>query len=179
MSKDKIHNAIRILSGMHSYDKVFMFDAIVNGSVNESTRTVNVTMLGGESSNDLDVRLMSSVDDGMFIYPKGGSTVTIIMSDKTDPYIVGYSEIEKIVWFGGEYGNVPIVKHPSDSNKGLTARLNKLEDFVKDLSNKYNSHTHTTTCAAGPGTATTTLQQETGVIINTTDSDISHPNIEH
>lgn len=179
MSKDKIHNAIRILSGMSSYDRVYMFDAIVNGSVDEEKRTVNVIMIGGNSSNDLDVRLMSSVDDGALIYPKDGSTVTVVMSEKTDPFIVGFSEIEKIVWLGGDYESVPIVKHPTDNNKGVTARLNKIEDALKNLINKFNSHTHTTTCAAGPGSATPTPTQDTDIIVNTSNADISHPNITH
>ena len=180
MSKDKIYNAIRTLVGADINDKVFTFDAEVTGSVNAERRTVNVTMVGGTSSNEIEVRIMSSVDDGCLFYPKEGSTVTVLMSDRTDPLIVGYSEIERIKWLGGEYEGVPIVKHPTDSNKGLVKRLNLVENKLRDLQQILSSPTWTVI----PNDGGAALQVAAATwcatpLTITAQSDIEHPNHSH
>jgi hypothetical protein len=84
-----------------------------------------------------------------------------------------YSEIEKIIWLGGENGGVPLAKE-------LTTKIKALEDILNDLITKYNSHVHATTCGAGAGTAAATTSLETQSITQgIQQSDIEHPNITH
>lgn len=173
-----IQTSIRKLAGVDLADSVKMFDAKVI-LVNESERTVNVQMIGGKSSNELTVRLMATVNDGCYIIPKTDSTVVVAMSTHVEPYVAMYSDVEKIIWLGGYFDGVPIVTHPTDSNKGLLKRINNLENKLTSLQGKYNSHVHTTTCGAGAGTASSTPQQEAGNLTPTTQHDIEHPNITH
>jgi hypothetical protein len=169
----EIKAAIREIVGMNQSSPIRTFDAEVTSAVNDDTRTCDVVMIGGKSSNTLTVRVMASVDDGALFYPVVGSTVIVTMSDFVEPYISMYSEIEKIVWLGGENGGVPLAKE-------LTTKIKALEDLLNDLITKYNSHVHVTTCSAGSGTATATTSLETQSITQgIQQSDIEHPNITH
>ena len=112
-------------------------------------------MLGGNSSNEINVRLMASVDDGSFMVPKVGSTIVVSMSSFVEPFAVMYSEIENIIWLGGSYGEVPIVTHPTDANKGLLIKIRNIESLLNHLITNYNAHTHVLTLSAGTGTAAT------------------------
>lgn len=179
MSANSIHNAIQILAGTKGKANVYVFDATVTGSVDEAKRTVKVTMVGGQSSNELDVRLMSSVDDGAFIYPADNSTVTVLMSEFMEPIIIGYSEVEKITWLGGDYEEVPIVVHPTNPNKGLLKKINDLEDKIKDLQLIFST---TWTPVPNDGGAALKVAAATWAAtpyINTTQADISHDKIKH
>jgi len=91
-------------------------------------------------------------------------------------------DIEGIVWLGGEYGGVPIVVDRNNPNNGLLTKVNNLENLLNDLISKYNSHTHKTTCPAGPGNALSPLPPDTETTTLspiTSQPDISHPNITH
>jgi hypothetical protein len=176
---NEIKDLIQQLAGTYLQDKVHLFDAEII-SVDETARTCVVQMIGGESSNEIIVRLMASVDDGSFIIPKVGSTVVVSMSDHLKPFVSMFSEVEKIIWLGGEYEGVPIVKHPSNSNKGILKKINNLENLVNDLISKYNAHTHTSACTAGGSTTVPTTSIETQTIAPiTAQSDIEHPLIKH
>lgn len=178
MSKD-IQTLIQELANPGKRDLVSLFDAEVK-SVDLPSRTCIVYMLGGNASNEIQVRLMASVDDGSFMIPKVGSTVVVSMSSYVEPFVSMYSEIESIVWLGGEYEEVPIVKHPSDANKGLLIKIRNIESLLNHLITNYNDHTHVLTLSAGTGTAAPTITQETGSISpTTTQADISHTKIKH
>ena len=127
-----IQSSIRKLAGVDLADSVKMFDAKVI-LVNENERTVQVEMIGGKSANKITARLMASLDDGCYIIPKTDSTVIIAMSTHVDPYVAMYSDVLKITWLGGYYDGVPIVKHPTDTNKGLLKKINNLENQINDI----------------------------------------------
>ena len=169
---------IQEIAGTRLTASTILFDAKVV-SVNSNARTCVVERIGGNTSGTLTVRLMASVDDGALMIPATDSTVIVVMSEFVEPYIAMYSEIDRIVWLGGDYDGVPIVTHPTNVNKGLLKRLNNLEDTLKSLIIKFNSHVHVTTCGAGAGTAAITVAPETTVIVNTAQADIEHPNITH
>ncbi len=168
---------IQKAAGSFMTDKVYFFDAEVL-SVDNDTRTCDVVTIGGKSSNELTVRLMATVDDGEYKIPKVGSTVVVFGSDRVDPVIIMYSEIESITWLGGEYGGVPIVTHPTNVNKGLLKKINNLEHIVNDLISKYNVHTHAGVTAGASVTAVPSVL-ETNILTDTVASDIEHPKIEH
>lgn len=180
----EVATLIQKLAGTHRIANCYLTDAIVK-SVNVSTRMCVVETLGGKVSSSLTVRLMASVDDGCFIIPAVDSTIVILFSEQVAPIALMYSEVERITWLGGEYDGVPIVKHPTNTNKGLLKKIQNLENLLNDLITKFNSHTHILTIAAqagsgGTGTAAPTTTQETGTISPTTvQADIEHPNIKH
>jgi hypothetical protein len=181
MSSDRdIREAVEHLADTNKQDKIFLFDAEVL-SVDADNRICSCVSTSGKTSNQLDnVRLMSSVDDGLLFIPAVGSTVTIILSTFTLPLIIQYSEIEKVIFRGGDlFGMVKV--------KELTDKLNAVEDFAKglqtklnDLVSKYNSHTHILTLSSGTGTAaptTTSETPDTDTLNNTQQSDIENTNI--
>ena len=126
-----IAQAIQTLSGA-SGGRLWAADARVV-SVSQSDRTCVVELQDGQSSNTLTARLMASVDDGCLMLPAVDSTVVVHGGDRVKPYVAMMSEVDEIVWLGGEYDGVPIVKDPGNANKGLLKRLNNLEDQVNDL----------------------------------------------
>lgn len=174
--------AIRTIAGVNLKDNLHLADAEVL-SVDVSNRTAQVQLIHGDSNQIITARLMSSVADGCLYIPKTeGNTVVIAYSDYVEPYIALHGDIDSIVWLGGEYEGVPIVIDPNNANNGLLKKINNLENLLNDLISKYNSHTHKTTCPAGPGNALSPLPPDTETsTINplTAQLDISHPNITH
>lgn len=175
----EIAEYIREIAGTNLKAQMTMFDAkVISVSVDE--RTCVVERIGGKTSGRLTARLMASVDDGCLMVPTVDSTVIICMSEFVEPYVAMYSGIDSIVWLGGEYDGVPIVKDPNNANKGLLKRLNNLEDALKSLIDNYNAHTHVYSPGALTAIATAVSSApETTIIVNTSQSDIEHPNITH
>jgi hypothetical protein len=114
----EIKNAINTLVGIE--DMVYFNDCEVV-STDEGERTCNVQ----NGVNEITVRLMPVVDDGVLIMPAVGSIVTVLQSDKYDPVIVQYSEVEKIILMGGD-------------NKGLV-KVVELKNKLNALENQMNS----------------------------------------
>lgn len=174
--------AIRTIAGTQLSDKLHLTDAEVI-SVDIDNRTAQVQLIHGESNQIITARLMASVSDGCLYIPKTeGNTVIVAYSEYVEPYIALHGDIESIVWLGGEYEGVPIVIDPNNANNGLLAKINNLENLLNDLISKYNSHTHKTTCPAGPGNALSPLPPDTETTTIspiTSQPDISHPNITH
>ena len=172
-----IQSSIRKLAGVDLADSVKMFDAKVI-LVNENERTVQVEMIGGKSANKITARLMASLDDGCYIIPKTDSTVIIAMSTHVEPYVAMYSDVLKITWLGGYYDGVPIVKHPTDTNKGLLKKINNLENQINDILQILK----TTTIPLAPSGTYPFAPLYTAVnpiAPVTSQTDIEHPNILH
>lgn len=131
MSDARIRDAINIITGNNLADKVYAIDATVI-SVDEGKRTAEVQVVSGKANNTITARLMSSKDDGLLIIPTVDSTVCVILSDFTAPYISQYSGIDKIIFKGGDLGG--LVKVVS-----LTDRLNKIEQDNNDLKQVFSS----------------------------------------
>lgn len=136
-----------------------------------------------------DVWLMPEICDGILYVPTVGSTVIIENNANLQPYIVMWSEIDKILWVGGGSAiqiDSDGIKLNGDAFDGLvkvaklTEKLNDIENLLNDLITKYNSHTHILTLTMGTGTAATTLAQETGTIAPiTSQSDIENTKVKH
>jgi hypothetical protein len=123
--------AISQLAGTHNQDNVFIFDAVVN-SIDKPNRMCNVTKVGGETSGQLDVRLMASKDDGCYVIPIVDSNVIVIGSNNVTPFIAQFSEVDSIEWLGGENDGVPLVNP-------LLEKLNNLEDDINTLKSAFSN----------------------------------------
>lgn len=123
--------AISQLAGTHNQDNVFMFDAVVN-SIDKPNRMCNVTKVGGETSGQLDVRLMASKDDGCYVIPMVDSNVIVIGSNNVTAFVAQFSEVESIEWLGGENDGVPLVNP-------LLEKLNNLENDINTLKSAFSS----------------------------------------
>jgi len=170
MSDRAIQETIQILAGTHLSDKVYAVDATVV-SVDESKRNCIVRVISGKANNEFTARLMCAIDDGVLVIPLVDSTVSIVMSDFTTPYVSQYSGIEKIVLRGGDLGGLVKVIE-------LTEKLNNLEQLLNDLVTKYNSHTHSGVSTGG-GMSGVTTALETGTLTPTQRSEIENEQITH
>lgn len=119
----EIKNAVNTLVGIE--DMVYFNDCEVV-STNEDERTCIVQ----NGVNEIEVRLMPVIDDGILIMPVIGSTVSVLQSDRYDPVIVQYSEVEKIILMGGD--NKGLVKVVELKNK-LNAVENQLNSILNIL----------------------------------------------
>lgn len=168
MSDRSIRESIQYLAGNHQTDHVILVDATVE-SVDENGRTCEcISVTGSVGSPIPGVRLMASVDDGVLIIPAIGSTVVIAQSIFTDPIVVSYSEIEKIILRGGDLGGLVKVIE-------LTQKLNNLENLLNDLINKFNIHTHNVTSTGAP--TGPNLLPEAQTLTPTVRTDIENENI--
>lgn len=159
----EIKNAINTLVGIE--DMVYFNDCEVV-STDEGERTCNVQ----NGVNEITVRLMPVVDDGVLIMPVVGSIVTVLQSDKYDPVIVQYSEVEKIILMGGD--NKGLVKVVELKNK-----LNALENQMNSILNVLKT---TSIPLASSGTYPfAPLYASINPLTPTQQTDIENPLIKH
>lgn len=163
-----IATAIRMITNTHLTDKVRMFDAEVN-SVSMTDRTCEVTMIGGKSANTLTVRLMASADDGLLMKPTIGSTIVVMMSEYTAPFVAKYSGVDSITMLGGDLKGLVKVDD-------LVTQLNNLENDITNLKNAF------TTWAVTPNDGGAALKLASASwagspIINTQASNLENTNI--
>lgn len=190
----QIKYLIQQIAGTYGKANVKLFDAIIQkGSINKDERTCIVDSVDGSLDN-LVVRYMLDVSDGDTSIPLEETTVTIAMTDFTDPYIVKSTWLseklfvvgeqsydilkDKQVFNDGKYGGIPIVKDPDNSNAGLLKKINQLEEKYNDLLTSCKSVTIT---LAPTGTFPTASFYTTNTPISPTtkEVDISNPNITH
>ena len=142
-----LKQATQKVTGVHGKDHVQLLTCSVD-SVDIPSRSCMVTPLNG-TFDSFPVQLMAEIDDGILIIPAEGSTVKVLFSDLNAPTAIQFSQIDKVLMISGDqtyslmnglqqfndgsYGGIPIVKDPSDSDAGLLARLNKIEDDNKNL----------------------------------------------
>lgn len=122
----QLSELIQTLAGTSLADTVYTFDAEVD-SVDVDSRTCVCTVISGKAPVTLTgVRMMADLDDGLLIIPVQGSTVTLITSKYTEPYISSYSEVEKFIFMGGDLGGMVKVE-------SVLASLNALEKDIQQL----------------------------------------------
>ena len=175
MSDAATKNMIKTLLGIT--DTISVFDAKVL-SVDSAKRECTVSAVTGKSANEIKVRLMATVDDGSLLLPKVGSNIIVSFSDHVHPFVSMFSEVESIVWLGGEYEGVPIVKHPTNSNKGLLKKINNLENQINDILQVLK----TTTIPLAPSGTYAFASLYASILPLTpitSQTDIEHPNIKH
>jgi hypothetical protein len=188
MSDRNIIQAIQTLAGTYNADIVHLIAAEVD-SVDISKRTCNVTTVSGKNQTAIEnVKLMSAIDDGVLFIPSIGSTVMVLFSNYNLPFVVQYSELDKILLISGS-SQLQIIDGKimlNDGSKGglvevipLVQKLNNLENLVNDLASKFNSHTHILTLTSGTGTAAPTVAPETTVLTQTQRNDLENNTITH
>lgn len=162
MGNRGVQEAINTLVQAHTGtdDTLFFFTAVVN-SVDIDNRICNCTSVEGAKNSFPNCRLMTELDDGILIIPTVGSNVSIILSTFTQPLVVGYSEVDKIILRGGDLGGLVRVKDLITKLNNLEDAYNGLKDKVNDLINLFNTHTHPIIVSSGTGSSTATTPTET------------------
>jgi hypothetical protein len=183
-----LRTLMREAVGLDGQDEVCVVMCEVE-SVNEEARTCSVTTVSDKTETELGtVALMAEANDGFLIIPKVGSVVAVCKTLQLTPFVVMFSEIEKIVMVVGETG-VEITDGLIQFNDGsfgglvkieeLVDKINRLESKVDDLISKYNGHTHPYVDSGAPAVTSVTGTQETPIGTQTTVSDLENPNITH
>lgn len=162
----EIHDSIKKLSSPNGDGRVYIpvktFDATVQ-SVNKKKRTCVVNS-EKENLEGLTVRLSPEVCDGDINIPQVGSTVTVMSSGITDPYIVSTTWIDgKIIIIGNQgYENDGVKQVFNDGSYGglvkvqeATDNFNSIEQYVLALNNAVQAAITSIDGTAGStGTAT-------------------------
>ena len=160
-----------ILTLVNPLSVAVLMDMVVV-SVDENARTAQCKTISTDAEVMLTVRLMPTVDDGVFVVPTVGSTVTVSTDVNCEPIVVGYTETDKIVLRGGQFDGLVKVAE-------LTTKLNNAEKKINAIINAYNAHTHILTLTMGTGTAAPTVTQVVGTLTPTQQADIENENITH
>jgi len=134
-----IVTAVQKLTGTFNQDTVFLVTANVI-SVDEIKGLCSVETISGNASTTLNnVELQTVISDGILIVPRVDSEVKVIYSKYTTPFIVQYSEVEKI------YFSADLVQFDDGVLGGmvkvieLTTKLNNLENDINILKTAFNS----------------------------------------
>jgi len=134
MSDRSIREAIQHLAGTNRKDDCSCVDAEVL-SYDKGGRNCSVKLITGKSGSTIDnVRLMPEVDDGILILPTVGSTVTILITTFGEPTVVGYSEVDEIIFRGGDLGGLVKLLEALKS-------FNRIEEDINNLKQLFSSWT--------------------------------------
>jgi len=129
----KIKEAIETMSGTRGQQSIKLVECEVI-SVDESKRTCNVSVIGGNAEYDIEnVRLMATIDDGLLIIPTVGSQILVAHNNQNVKYICQFSEIEKVLLITGET-SIEIKDGSVKFNDGSFDGFVK----IKDLTDKLN-----------------------------------------
>ena len=134
-----IRELIQKIAGTYGKANVKLFDGTVM-SVDNNGRTCTVDSIDS-SLNGIQVRFMLEVSDGDMSVPQVGSTVTVAMTDFTDPYIVSATWLDeklfvvgnqsydikpdKQIFNDGSYGGLVILQKVLDN-------LNAIKDYINN-----------------------------------------------
>jgi hypothetical protein len=128
-----IKTAMQKMTGTYNIDTVYLVTANVI-SVDENAGTCSVETISGNASVNLtNVELQTVISDGLLIVPRVDSEVKVIYSKYTTPFIVQYSEIEKM------YLSADLVQFDDGSKGGLvkvidlTSKLNAIENKINNI----------------------------------------------
>jgi hypothetical protein len=199
----QIIEAIQRMTGTQLADKVSVLAATVD-SVDVQKRTCVVTTVSSQGSVTIEnVQLMASVDDGFMFIPAIASTVFVVYSTFSQPFVALFSGAERIVLTGGENDAsvtidengialeiadtvITITDGEIKMNDGamgglvkvieLTQKLNNLENKVNTLITSFNAHVHSGV-TTGPGSSGPTPTQVTGTLTPTQRADIENDKI--
>ena len=188
MSTRKIIDAIQHISGVKQADTVTYVPCTVQ-SVSEANRTCVCMPQGGSMQAQIsDVLLMACVDDGILYLPNVGSTVLVMLSKFTQPSVVMFSSLDKILYTVGD-SQLQVIDGTIQLNDGslgglpkiatLTQKLNNIENLLNELIAKYNAHTHILSLSTGTGTAAPTVTTQANPLTPTQQSDIENTAITH
>lgn len=193
MSDRAIITAIQKMAGVFKKDTSYYVIAKVK-SVEDEKCTVIIQ--SGEAELELtDVLLQAEVCDGLLITPKKDSNVLVCLSIYSPPYVSMFSDIDKYYlqvgdsadvvtndgkrkFNDGSFGGLVKSVDPDNTQKGLLARLNKLENLLNEFINIYNTHTHTASSFGAPTTVPSSIETNTISPI-TSRSDIESDYITH
>jgi len=140
-----IISAIQNIAGNH-IDEVSLIEAEIN-SVNLDDRTANVTTISGKESSTYDVNLQAVNGDGVIFIPSIESTVYVLSSKYTTPFIVQYSDIDTIYFTllnieisaktninGSNFGGLIIIQDLVNKINTLENKVNELQTWGASLS---------------------------------------------
>lgn len=101
MSAERIlRECVQQMAGTHLKDKVKFVDCNVD-TIDLDAGTCNATPIGEDAPVQIiNINLESEVADGLLIVPVVGSTITVFYSTRNLPYILKYSDIDKIYYSG-------------------------------------------------------------------------------
>lgn len=191
----KIITSVEKMAGTFKSDPVIMLWGKVK-SVNEKKATCNVVI-----SNDVevpDVTLQTAICDGWLLVPSvdsdvvllksvNGPSALIIQTSDLDKIIMQVGDASFIIWNktqnggqimqlnDGSFGGLLMLIDPDNTNGGVLARLNKLEQKVNELITFESTHTHPVAGAVANASTNPAPQQLT----ETQRSDIENKLITH
>lgn len=176
-----LQKAIRDLAGSNKASTVNLEECSVV-SYDELARTCIVTTTSGKGDiTRTEVRLMADIDDGLLYLPAIDSSVIVAYSDFVAPFVMYFSEIDKILFIVGDSA-IEISPNTITLNDGsygglviigkLVTEINNLKSVLNGFIATYNIHSH-------PSNGSPTGNQQTTTSPATNQSDIENTNVIH
>lgn len=113
----------------------------------------------------VDARLEMEAGNGIMVVPKEGSDVVVVWVNEVLPVVVNASEVEEVVIRGG-------------GNGGLI-NIQALVDKLNELTDAFNSHTHTVTTTGTASAQNGTAAATTGTAQRIEAAEIEDEKIRH
>ena len=151
---DTFIEAVHVAMGSDLKVPVKTFDAIVQAGSQNTTEFTCVVYSVDSNITNLTERYNLVISDGVIRVPAVDSTVNVVMTSVTNPYISKFTDLkshsvginkqlhindgltQSFQTFGdneGSFGGFVKIVDPIDTNQGLLKKLNNLENDVNDL----------------------------------------------
>lgn len=138
---------------------------VLSVTVNSNKKVISCESINSDSVFS-EVDLSAEDNDGFIMSPKVGSNVIIGFSSKVDPFVMMFSEIDKVILTAGNsevYMDTSVIKMNGGDNGGMTkidVLVNKLNTLENDMNalvlninaivTAFNAHTHNVTAVGSP-----------------------------
>lgn len=142
--------AVQKMTGTYNLDQIYLVTGTCS-NINEAAGTCDVEAISGNAATTVSaVKFQAAIGDGIDFIPIDGSIVKVLFSKYTTPFIVQFSDIEKMFFAattiqfndGALGGLVNVID--------LTTKLNNLENAVNSIISNFNSHTHVVASVGAP-----------------------------
>jgi len=183
--------SVQKMTGTYNLDQLYLVTGTCK-NIDEAAGSCDVEAVSGNATTTISgVKFQAAIGDGVDYIPVENSVVKVLFSKYTTPFIVQYSDVDKmiiaansgvnhfdeyafdcdkIVFNGGSLGGLVKVIE-------LTNKLNNLENKVNSMISTFNSHLHTSGGAGAPTTPPTA--PISGTLTPTQQNDIEDTKFKH
>jgi len=128
----KVREAVQKMAGTYLKDYASFIDCEVI-SIDMDNRLCDCKAIGGDSDFDVpSVQLMPEPNDGQLIVPKIGSAVRVGITQRNEPFVVMFSEIDTV------YMVAETLYQFNDGSLGGLVKVQELTDKINALENQIN-----------------------------------------
>jgi len=131
--------AVQKMTGTYNLDQLYLVTGTCT-NIDEAAGTCDVEAISGNATTTISgVKFQAAIGDGVDYIPVDGSVVKVLFSKYTTPFIVQYSDVDKMIIAANEYAfdcdDIVFNKGTNDGLVKVVPLKTKLNNLESDLNN--------------------------------------------